>query len=66
MDPMHDRFKPPILITIMASLLLLASPFLLRATDPELAGAAIVLLAMLGGAGIAFGLDVHPPQRRRH
>ncbi len=66
MTQMHDRLKPPILIAVLASLLFLSTPLLLRDAGTELTGAAMIVLLVLVGAGIALGLDVDGAHHRRH
>lgn len=66
MNPMRDRFKPQLLITVIAVMLLIVATITLRNAPENITAAVILALVVLAGIGVGASVDVHPPQRRRH
>ena len=62
---MRHRFKPPILITAAAVILLVVGTVTLRDAPANITAAAILLLVMLAGIGVGASVDTHSPNIRR-
>lgn len=64
---MRERFKPQLLITVIAVMLLIVATITLRNASENITAAVILALVMLAGIGVGASVDVHsPPRHRRH
>ena len=66
MADMFSRFRPSLLITAVAVILLFVALAALRNAPADITAAVLLLLTMFAGLGIGASVDVHPPPRRRH
>jgi hypothetical protein len=62
MTGMRHRFRPPLLLTLAAVILLFVVIATLRDASPNITAAVIVLLVMLAGVGIGASVDTHVPR----
>ncbi len=67
MNPMlRNRFKPQLLITVIAVTALIVATIALRNAPENITAAVILALVMLAGIGVGASVDLHSPPRRRH
>ena len=64
MTDMRHRFRPPLLLTVAAVILLFVAMATLRDASANITAAVIVFLVMLAGIGIGASVDIHAPQKR--
>ncbi len=62
MTDMRHRFRPPLLLTVAAVILLFVAIATLRDAPSDITAAVIVLLVMLAGVGIGASVDTHAPR----
>ena len=65
MAHMARHFRPPLLITVAAVILLFVAMATLRDASANITAAVIVLLVMLAGIGIGASVDTHAPHDHR-
>ncbi len=66
MIDMLPRFRPPLLLTAVAVILLFVALAALRDAPADITAAVLLLLTMLAGIGIGASADIHSPKNRRH